>query len=268
MCRCFEVSRSAFYEWLTMPEFDKYSELKQKVKKVFESEKKKYGYMRVHMALLNKHNICSQKMVRKIMKEGSMRGAKRKRKGPYSNTPKKEIEPLPNLLNRDFTATAPNQKWVTDITYIWTSSGWVYLAVILDLFARKVVGWNVSYHPNTDLVLEALFMAVKGRNPGRDVIVHSDQGCQYTSLRWANTLKSLGFKISMSGKGQCWDNAPMESWNGTLKRETDIVSVKKEDLNEVKNVLFEWIETDYNTSRLHSTLGYRSPADFERKWAA
>lgn len=140
--------------------------------------------------------------------------------------------------------------------------------MVLDLHARVAVGWDVSTCANSELVISALLKAVFRRRPGRGVLLHSDQGCQYTSHAWKEVAATMGFRLSMSGRGQCWDNAPVESWNGILKRESRVTRTLLDGIEEVREVLFPWIEGWYNTRRRHSTLGYLSPAEFERKWAA
>jgi putative transposase len=176
-------------------------------------------------------------------------------------------QPAPNTLDRDFTATAPNQKWVTDITYLLTAHGWVYLAVVLDLFSRKVVGWALSESLATELVADALRRAVESRRPvGKELLHHSDRGSQYTSDAYQQTLKTLGIECSMSRTGECYDNAVMERFFWSLKHEW----TKHEtfdDLEAAQLSVFKYIETFYNPLRLHQTLGYKSPNQFEAVYA-
>lgn len=266
MCKVLKVSRSSYYLWCNSEHVIKHSELRTEIVKIQKTAEGTYGYRRI-LEKLNYDGIqVGKKLVIKLIKEEGIQ-CKVKRTKPYAGYRTKEIEPYLNKLNRNFVVEKINQVWVTDITYIWTKSGWVYLAVIIDLYSRKAVGWSVSKNPDTNLVLQALYNAVKTRKPKSGLMIHSDQGCQYTSKKWCNTLESFGFEISMSGRGQCWDNAPMESWNATLKRESDVVRKVKNDIEEVNNVLFKWIEGWYNSRRLHSTIGYRSPADFEKRAA-
>jgi putative transposase len=211
--------------------------------------------------------VCGKNSVLRILREEGIQGRNRKTR-PYSRTPKSELQAIPNHLNRVFDVSNANEWWVTDITYIWTQAGWIYLCVVLDLFSRMVVGWSTSINPNTDLTIEALKRSVFSRRPGPGVFVHTDQGCQYTSKEYRKTLEDLGFVHSMSGRGQCWDNAAMESWNSSLKRESDLVTKIRSGIEEVELALFVWIEGWYNSRRRHSKLGYCSPAEYERKGAA
>ena len=172
-------------------------------------------------------------------------------------------EPAPNTLDRDFTAVAPNQKWVTDITYLFTAQGWVYLAVVLDLFSRKVVGWAMSNSLATELVSEALRQAIESRRPvGKNLLHHSDRGCQYTSDAYQQTLRTLGIECSMSRTGECYDNAVMERFFWSLKHEWTKHEMF-DDLEAARLSVFKYIETFYNPVRLHQTLGYKSPDQFE-----
>ena len=167
-----------------------------------------------------------------------------------------------NLLNRDFTADRPNQKWVTDITYLPVSEGWIYLAVVMDLFSRKIVGWAMRKTLHTELVVAALTMAQRTRRPGQGILHHSDQGVQYASGEYRQALERLEALQSMSRKGECWDNAAMESFFATLKMELELHKAKG-NRADTRNLVFEWIEVFYNRERRHSSLGYRSPTRFE-----
>jgi transposase InsO family protein len=173
----------------------------------------------------------------------------------------------PNLLARDFAATRPNERWVTDITYVWTSSGWVYLAAILDLFSRAVVGWSVDTSLSTQLPLTALHSAIQRRRPDAGLLHHSDRGCQYTSAQYRMALAELDVSVSMSRKGNCWDNAVAESFFATLKLEL-IHRKPWRDVHHVREAAFEYIETFYNRRRLHSSLDYKPPAMVEQEFAA
>lgn len=176
-------------------------------------------------------------------------------------------EPAPNTLDRDFWATRPNQKWVTDITYLSTRAGWVYVAVVLDLFSRKVVGWSISDSLATPLVAEALRRAIESRRPaGKSLLHHSDRGCQYTSDAYQQTLRTLGIECSMSRTGECYDNAVAERFFWSLKHEWTNHETFV-DLSAARLSVFKYIETFYNTERLHQTLGYKSPDKFEAEYA-
>jgi len=167
-----------------------------------------------------------------------------------------------NTLSRDFTASRPNERWVTDITYLWTNEGWLYLAVILDLFSRAVVGWSLDTTLSTQLPLTALEMALKRRKPTAGLLHHSDRGCQYTSLEYRQALARAGVAVSMSRKGNCWDNAVAESYFATLKAE--LVSGEAwSTRHDLRAAVFEYIEVFYNRRRLHSSIGYKTPAQLE-----
>ena len=173
----------------------------------------------------------------------------------------------PNLLNRQFAASRPNERWVTDITYIWTNEGWCYLAAILDLFSRRVVGWALDATLNTSLPLRALDEAIRRRAPTQGLQHHSDRGCQYTSHDYRAKLAELGIEVSMSRKGNCWDNAVAESFFATLKTEL-IYGRSWNSRTDVRNAVFEYIEIFYNRQRLHSTLDYKTPDQLEKEHAA
>ena len=173
----------------------------------------------------------------------------------------------PNLLNRQFAATRPNQRWVTDITYIWTGEGWCYLAAILDLFSRRVVGWALDATLNTSLPLRALDEAIRRRAPTKSLQHHSDRGCQYTSQDYRAKLNALGIEVSMSRKGNCWDNAVAESFFATLKTEL-IYGHAWSSRMELRAAVFDYIEVFYNRQRLHSTLDYKTPDQLEKEHAA
>lgn len=267
MCKVLEVSKSAFYAWQRKPKQDAHSELRQAIREAHARSRQAYGSRRVLPAVREIGFACGKNLVIRLMREENLRG-KMKRLRPYGKQPKEVAQEIPNRLARNFKVKAVNQVWLSDITYIWTLSGWVYLAVLLDLCSRKVVGWSVSMTPDTNLILKALWNAVGSRGLNSGLVIHHDQGCQYTSHQWKAAVSMIGATISMSGRGQCWDNAPMESWNGTLKRESDIVSRTRKNMEEVESALFQWIESWYNTQRLHSKLKYVSPVHFEQNLAA
>lgn len=267
MCKVLKVSKSGFYYWVKTPK-DVYEPKLRTDLIAFQKETHQvYGHRRLLPEMKAKGHMCTKNKVLRILREENIRGKNRKTR-PYSKTPKSEVQIIPNTLNRKFAVGSPNQWWVTDITYIWTYSGWVYLCVILDLNSRMVVGWAVSINPDSKLTILALHRAIALRRPGAGVYMHSDQGCQYTSKDYATALKRFGFIHSMSGRGQCWDNAPMESWNSSLKRESDLVTQIRSGIDEVERALFLWIESWYNLRRRHSKLGYCSPVNFEKQKAA
>jgi putative transposase len=267
MCKVLKVSKSGFYSWVINPKVAYEPKLRAEIVAFQKETHQVYGHRRLLPEMKAKGYKCSVNKILRILREENIRGKNRKTR-PYSKTPRSEVQIIPNILNRKFEVDSPDKWWVTDITYIWTYFGWVYLCVILDLFSRMVVGWAVSENPDSRLTILALHRAIALRRPGAGVYMHSDQGCQYTSKEYTSALERLGFMHSMSGRGQCWDNAPMESWNSTLKRESDIVTQIRTGIDEVESALFVWIESWYNLRRRHSKLGYCSPVSFEKKKAA
>ena len=190
---------------------------------------------------------------------------KKRRYVPQTTQRQAGVIPAPNRLNQDFSAAAPNQKWVSDFTYIETAEGWLYLAVVLDLFSRRVIGWAMCAKMDAELVETALRMALLGRRPPAGLLHHSDQGSQYTSLTYLNCLNTALAELSMSGAGNCYDNAVMESFFSTLK--TECVTGIFLTHAQARTVIFEYLEVWYNRQRLHSTLGYHSPVDFEQRFS-
>ena len=197
------------------------------------------------------------------MRLHKMTGRRRQKRHPVTTQRDVNAVPAPNLLSQDFSAAAPNQKWVSDITYIETAEGWLYLASILDLFSRKVVGWAMADHMDTSLVEDALKMALLQRQPEAGLLHHSDQGRQYTSAAYQGRLMTAHCQVSMSRVGNCYDNAAMESFFGTLK--TECVTEPFATRAQARTTIFEFIEAWYNRQRIHSSLDYLSPAEFERK---
>ena len=204
--------------------------------------------------------------VARLMRRHGIQG-RHKRRAPRTTDSKHALPVAPNLLDRQFTATAPNQVWLADITYIPTGEGWLYLAVVLDLFARRVVGWAMSETMPQELTIAALHMAITSRRSGPGLVHHSDRGSQYAAHAYRRLLDKHGMLCSMSRKGDCWDNAPMESFFGSMKTELgdDIVFETRQD---AKRTIFSFIETFYNRRRLHSAIGYRSPVEMEQIAAA
>lgn len=271
MCRVLKVSRSGFYEWRGRPVPIRVErlELQDHIKRVFKDSRKTYGHRSVRDVLIKEGVRAGQKLILRLMKDMALVPAPWK-PSPYSII-KKASEPTvcKHLLDRDFSPPAPNRVWTSDITYIWTQSGWAYLAVVLDLYSRKVIGWSVSDKPDTALVIAALSQALVTRSYDRgQLMFHSDQGCQYTSLELCRFLRERGIVQSMSRRGQCWDNAPTESFFRTLKMETGVAKSHLPGPAEVEAVLFDWIETWYNLIRRHTFIGYCCPAEYEARWAA
>jgi len=266
MCRVLRVSPSGFYAWHSRPisaQAARCGELTEKVQQVFEDHRHVYGSPRVHEQLLADGERCSVHTVAKIMQKQGLQAKGSKRFKPITTDSKYGQPVADNLLQRDFTATAPNQKWVADITYIPTRAGRLYLAVVLDVFSPMVVGWSVADHLRADLVCEALHQAIGKRKPDAGLIHHSDRGVQYASGSYQDLLDVYGITCSMSRKGNCYDNAMMESFMGTLKIEL-VHGTDWADHDEANQEVFEYIEVFYNRVRLHSSLGYKSPLDYEQ----
>jgi putative transposase len=229
---------------------------------VFVTHRGRYGSPRIQRELKDQGQLIARKRVARLMREAELY-AKRKRRRALT-TKRDATHPVaPTILNRDFTATEPNTKWVTDITYIPTAQGWLYLAVMLDLYSRAVVGWSMSDCCDEELAENALNMAVARRCPKAGFLHHSDRGCQYTSQAYRHQLEQLGAMVSMSRKGNCWDNAAMESFFGTLKEEC-VGNQIYPSHEQARQALFEYLEIYYNRQRRHSTLGYVSPLVYEQ----
>ena len=263
MCRLLEVARSGFYKWLHKPLSDRAVEdarLLALIKDSYDASSGVYGSPRVFLDLREAGEMCGRHRVARIMKAHKIK-ALRGYKAPRHIVGRPSII-APNRLNREFTVEQPDTAWVTDITYIRTWQGWLYLAVVVDLFSRKVVGWSMKPSLARDIVLDALFMAVSRRRPKETVIVHSDQGAQYGSDDWMRFCQSNGMLPSMSRRGNCWDNAVAESFFSSLKKERIKKRVyKTRDL--ARADVFDYIESFYNRTRRHSHIGGVSPEAFE-----
>ncbi len=268
MCRQLDVSKSGFYAWRSRPESARSKEnnvLVAEIERLHEASRKTYGSPRIHADLEEEGFEVSRNRVARLMRENGIR-AKGKRRFRKTTDSEHDHPVAPNVLGRDFEVEAPNKVWAGDITYLWTSEGWMYLAVILDLFSRKVVGWALADHMRTDLVLEALLKALRDRLPGDDLTHHSDRGSQYASDDYRAALDAHGIECSMSRKGDCWDNAVVESFFGTLKTELDAEDHWKRRA-EARYDVFEYIEVFYNRQRRHSYLSHVSPARYEAEAA-
>lgn len=265
MCKVLKLTRSGYYAWCKRTESPRTKEnkiLSQQIKLIFEESRETYGSPRIHASLVTKgFQVGRQRVVRLMGKLGICVRPKRKFKATTDSDHSYPI--ASNVLERDFSTDEPDRSWVADMTYIWTSEGWLYLAVIIDLFSRKVVGWSMADHMRTELVLKALDAALGQRIPSQSGLVfHSDRGSQYASKDYRNALQNAGITCSMSRRANCWDNAVAESFFGTLKTELihqRIFSTKAL----ARTVIAEWIEIFYNRQRLHSTIGYLSPVQFE-----
>jgi putative transposase len=267
MCGVLGMSRSAYYEWRckTTPPVDEAREvLKARIRRLFLESRCSYGFRSIRKDLGKEGIHVGKKRIRRLMREMAL-VASPVLPRPYGAAQvAEESRVCKHRLKRNFLVKRPNRVWVGDITYIWTHQGWVYLAVVLDLFSRKVVGWALSRKPDTSLVIDALAKAVRSRAYRRwRLMFHSDQGCQYTSKEFRQYLSDRGILQSMSRRGQCWDNAVSESFFSSLKRETGIRCWLLENMEELNEAIFDWIEPWYNRKRRHSTLDYCSPVEFE-----
>ena len=263
-CDVLDVTRSGYYAWLKRPESAtarKRDELTEKVQAVYLQNRRVYGAPRIHKELQAQGHECNRKTVAKIMKQAGIR-SRMTRKFRVTTTDSNHAHPVAeNIVNRDFNPSAPHQVWTSDITYIPTREGWLYLAAVEDLYSRKIVGWSMSAGMESRLVVDALQMALQRELPAEGLVAHSDRGVQYASDHYQRVLEHHGITCSMSRKGNCWDNAPMESFFSTLKREL----VHHEDYqtrDEARQSLFEYIEVFYNRIRRHSAIGYLSPVNF------
>lgn len=264
MCRALKVSSSGYYAWLNHKPSARdiaNTSLKKRIEVIFNREKQRAGSIRITKQLQANGENVGRNRVARIMRINGMRARGRKKFKATTNS-NHNLPVAPNILEQNFEAARPNEKWVSDITYIWTEEGWLYLAVVLDLYSRAVVGWSLSNRMTAALVIDALKMALWRRKLPCGIIVHSDRGSQYCSHDYQKLLSAYGLICSMSKRGDCYDNAAMESWNGSFKVEA-IHGEKFKTREEAKKHVFEYIEMYYNRVRLHSKLGYKSPFAFE-----
>ena len=267
-CQVLEVSTSGYYAWLDRepsPRARRTARIREAVREVHAESHGVYGSMKITEALEERGDLerACRNTVAKAMREMGLKSRVSRAFTPTTTQVDPSKAPAPNTLAQDFTAEAPNRKWVTDITYLWTAAGWVYLAVVLDLFSRKVVGWAVSASLETELVAAALRRAIEARRPESGTLLHhSDRGCQYTSDGYQRILRTLGIQCSMSRTGCCYDNAVMERFFWSLKHEWTNHE-RFADLESARLSVFKYIETFYNPVRLHQTLGYQSPDKYE-----
>ena len=266
LCRVLQVSRPGFYAWCKRPESEHAKtsrELRVKIRAVHEKSRRTYGSPRVHATLASEGARVGRARVAKLMRSEGLY-ARRKRRFVRTTDSRHNLPVAGNVLDRNFTATEPNKVWATDITFIWTREGWLYLAVIVDLFSRLVVGWSMSERIGRQLVLSALATAKARRWPAARLLHHSDQGSQYASEDYRRALESGLMICSMSRKGNCWDNAVAESFFSTLKLEL-VYRTEFATREAARAAIFEYIEVFYNRERRHSSLGYKSPEEFERE---
>ncbi len=264
MAQIFKVSSSRYYSWLRSgpSKHDlRDQELLEIITEIYKVNRGNYGSPRIYDDMIKRGIECSRKRVARIMRENGLK-AHIKRKFKVTTDSKHDFPIAPNLLNRNFIVKEVNRFWVSDITYISTNEGWLYLCVILDLFSRLVVGWSMADYLRSELVIDALDMAIVHRNPSKGLIFHSDRGVQYASNSFSAKINVYGIKQSMSRKGNCWDNACAESFFSTLKIE-EVYQQKYKTKAEARQCIFEYIAVYYNGQRSHSFLDYLSPVEYE-----
>ncbi len=266
LCRVLQVSRSGYYAWRRRglsQRAQANARLLVAIKQAHKDSRETYGSPRVHQVLLRQGQRCGRHRVARLMRQAELRGVPRRK---FVRTTQRAAEEarVPDRLQRDFSASAPNQKWVSDITYIATQEGWLYLATVLDLYSRRIVGWAMAAHMRAELVRDALQMAYVQRGAPKELIYHSDRGGQYSSALVQDWLTEHGLLASMGSTGDCYDNAVAESFFSTLKREC-VAGECFPTRRAARSAIFDFMETFYNRQRLHSTLGYQSPLDFENQ---
>jgi putative transposase len=265
LCRTLEISASGYYAWSTRPpSARKVADLMlgDRIEANWRASRETYGRPRIQSDLIDEGIHASDKRIARLMRERNIHGASR-RKGFKTTIRDRDARPAPDLVTRKFTATALNQLWVADITYVPTWSGFLFVAIVLDVYSRRVVGWAMATHLRTELVLDALNMAIYRRRPN-NVIHHSDQGCQYTSIAFSNRCKEAGIRPSMGSVGDCYDNAMCESFNAILECEL-LVKHRFKTPREAALAVFDFIEGFYNPRRRHTSIGSISPAEYERR---
>jgi putative transposase len=268
MCQLLGVSPSGYYAWLQRSQSRRQradEELQERIRQVHERSRGTYGSPRIHAELVASGVRVSRKRVARLMREAGLRGASRRR-WPTTTLRDKRTRPAPDLVERNFASPGRDRLWVADITYIPTATDFLYLAVVMDAWSRRVVGWSMATHLRTELVLDALEMALQQRRPA-GVIHHSDQGTQYTSFAFGQRCRQAGVRPSMGSVGDCFDNALCESFFATLECEL-LERQRFKNPTEARLAVFEFLEGWYNLRRRHSALGYLSPAEFEQSRAA
>lgn len=265
MCRVLRVSRSGYYEWKDRPPSNRDREnatLTERIREIHQLSRGTYGYPRVHAELRALGVRCNRKRVARLMRKDGLRGRMRGRRRKHTTRRDPLATPAPDLVGRNFRAPAPDRLWTADITYLRTDEGFLYLAFILDVYSRKVVGWSMASHLRSELVAAALEMAIRRRNPSAGLIHHSDRGAQYTALSFGKKLEVAGIMPSMSRVGSALDNAISESFVSTLKSELGVS--RYPDRQTARASIFEFVELFYNRVRRHSSLGYLSPSEYEQ----
>lgn len=265
MCDVLQVSRGGYYAWVDRPPSARErrrDELIEQIRRAHQHSAGTYGSPRVHAELADRQVEVCVNTVAKLMKQAQIRSVMHRRFVVRTTDSNHDLPVAPNLLDREFEAQLPDQKWCCDITYVPTGEGFLYLAAVMDLCSRKIVGWSMAEHLRTALCLDALAMALKSRRPGGDLIHHSDRGVQYASVDYQRLLKSRDIAVSMSRVGDCYDNAAMESFWGTLKSEL-VHHSDYRSRQQARRSIFRYIECWYNRKRRHSAIGYKSPEQFE-----
>lgn len=268
MCRALAVSPAGYYAWRSRPESARTIQtriLLSAIRVLHEESRETYGSPRIWRALREQGHQVGEPRVARLMRQANLQ-AKTVSKWRVTTDSTHRFPVVANHLNRQFTVAAPNQVWAGDLTYIWTREGWLYLAILLDLYSRAVVGWAMGARLTEQLTQHALQMALHRRQPKPGLLHHADRGSQYAANAYQQRLRAAGITGSMSRRGNCWDNACVESFFGTLKREL-IHHRQYHTREEAKQEIFEYLEVFYNRQRRHSTLGYRSPAEFEARTA-
>jgi transposase InsO family protein len=267
MCQVLGVSSSGYYDWRGRPASQRQQaneKLLAAIRREHAASRRTYGSPRIHKALQQEGFHVGRHRIARLMQANGIVGKAPRRKRPVTTRRAEGALAAPNVLAQDFTARKPNEKWLADITYIDTAEGWLYLALVLDLFARYIVGWSMAPHMRAELVEDALRMGLGRRLPDAGLLHHSDQGGQYTSSSVQSLLAAHEIEVSMSGVGNCYDNAPMESFIGTLK--TECADHPFATRAEARQAIFEYIEVWYNRQRLHSSLDYLTPTEFEHQY--
>lgn len=267
LCRVLGVARSGYYAWQRRPQSPRARQnagLLMQIRQVHLASRGRYGSPRIYQDLRERGTMVGRHRVARLMRQHGIRSVRRHR--PLRSAPAAPAVVAANTLQRDFTATGPNQKWAGDLTYVPTREGWLYLAVLMDLYSRRIVGWAMGEQPTATLTLSAFEMALQQRAITPGLVHHSDRGIQYAATRYQGRLLAVGVRCSMSRPGNCWDNAVVESFFATLKTEllpaTPYVSRRAAQAD-----IFEYLEAFYNRARRHSTLGYLSPVEFEQRAA-
>ena len=267
MCGALDVSPAGYYAWRSRPESRRSAanrDLLDHITQVHRDTGGRYGSPRIHIELQAQGRGASRGRIERLMRRHGIRAIMARPRRARTTDSRHDNPIAPNLLNRNFSAAAPNRIWLTDITYVETDQGWLYLAAVMDLYSRRIVGWAMDDHLRTELPLAALNMAISTRQPGANLIHHSDRGVQYASSDYRAALQSAGIQASMSRRADCYDNAPMESFFHTLKTE-QVHHRQYATRDQAKSDIFAYIEGFYNRTRRHSSIGYNTPIQMELK---